>query len=158
MAIQSMGKDYGNVRKIMENAWHERSWVGNTNDPNAHEHKSTEFGWSTMPGGSKKQKEAHAQGVPWRLNAWTCSEGRLFYEMHVEPLLPAAWRALERRFPRTCKRMLESVPPEYRLAETAFTKITIALNNPTPVHFDDNNFGLTCAHIHGSFEQSVFLT
>ena len=44
---------------------------------------------------------------------------------------------------QACREMLERVPVEYRLAGTAFTKVTLALNNPTPVHRDDNNFGLT---------------
>ena len=37
------------------------------------------------------------------------------------------------------------MPQEYWLAGTPFTKITVAINNATPVHFDQKNFGLTCA-------------
>ena len=76
----------------------------------------------TVPGGSRKQQEARAAGLPFKLTAWTDDEGRAFYEAHVEPLLPAAWRALEAKFPETCREMLEAVPPEYRLKDTAFTK------------------------------------
>ena len=39
--------------------------------------------------------------------------------------------------------MLDAVPPRYCLAGTGFTKVTLALNNPTPLHYDDNNFGVT---------------
>ena len=53
------------------------------------------------------------------------------------------WDALVAKFPGTCKAMLDAVPPTYRLEGTGFTKVTIAINNPTPLHFDDNNEGLT---------------
>ena len=140
---QSIGEAYERVRNEIENAWHERAWVGFTNDPNAKEHKSTEFGWSTMPGGSSKQKAAREVRKPFRLKAWECGVGKEFYEQHIEPWLPEAWRLLEEHYPQTCREMLAAVPVAYRLAGTAFTKVTAALNNPTPVHFDDNNFGLT---------------
>ena len=39
--------------------------------------------------------------------------------------------------------MLAAVPVQYRLEGTGFTKVTLAVNNPTPVHFDHNNFGIT---------------
>eukprot|EP00965_Chrysotila_dentata_P115990 3834072-Pleurochrysis_carterae.AAC.1 len=32
---------------------------------------------------------------------------------------------------------------DYRLLGTGFTKVTVALNNPTPVHTDGGNFGVT---------------
>ena len=135
---QAMGDAYESIRREIENAWHERAWVGYTNDENAKDHKSTEFGWSTMPGGSTIQLEARKQGKPYPLHAWTCGVGSAFYEASILPWLKDAWRALEEHFPETCKEMLDAVPPEYRLEGTAFTKVTVALNNPTPVHFDDS--------------------
>ena len=39
--------------------------------------------------------------------------------------------------------MLKAVAQNYRLEGTGFTKVTIAINNPMPLHFDDNNDGLT---------------
>lgn len=77
-----------------------------------------------MPGGSSKQQAAREAGLPFALTAWTSDVGRAFYEAHIEPLLPAAWRALERRFPRTCREMLDAVPLAYRLLGTAFTKVS----------------------------------
>jgi hypothetical protein len=144
-SIRRMGDDYVNVvRKAgLENAWHEQSWRGHTNDPNRHEHRSTEFGWSTMPGGSPKQLKGMAEHEPFRLSAWEHPKGKAFYEEHLEPLLPAAWKALVERFPRMAERMLAAVPERHRLCGTGFTKVTIAINNPTPLHFDDNNFGIT---------------
>ena len=94
--IERMGRAYEHVRRRVQNAWHEQAWRGSTNDPHRLEHQSTEFGWSTMPGGAPKQKAARAAGrvstrglqpwrprsvltclifgpmcgQPWRLNAW----------------------------------------------------------------------------------------
>ena len=48
--VQTMCDAYERVRFRLQNAWHEQSWRGNTNDSHRHFHKSTEFGWSTMPG------------------------------------------------------------------------------------------------------------
>ena len=48
--VQTMCDEYERVRLRLQNAWHEQSWRGNTNDSHRNFHKSTEFGWSTMPG------------------------------------------------------------------------------------------------------------
>ena len=48
--VQTMCDAYDRVRFGLQNAWHEQSWRGNTNDSHRNFHKSTEFGWSTMPG------------------------------------------------------------------------------------------------------------
>ena len=48
--VQTMCDAYDRVRLGLQNAWHEQSWRGNTNDSHRNFHKSTEFGWSTMPG------------------------------------------------------------------------------------------------------------
>ena len=56
--LRVMGLEYDKVRKRLENAWHEQAWRGHTNDSHRHDHKSTEFGWSVMTGGSTKQRVA----------------------------------------------------------------------------------------------------
>jgi hypothetical protein len=38
-----------------------------------------------------------------------------------------------KRFGKVADAMLNAVPPEYRLEDTGFTKVTLAMNNPTPV-------------------------
>ena len=38
---------------------------------------------------------------------------------------------------------MDAIPDEYRLAGTGWTKVTVALNNPTPVHYDKNNMAGT---------------
>eukprot|EP00965_Chrysotila_dentata_P028513 946961-Pleurochrysis_carterae.AAC.1 len=39
--------------------------------------------------------------------------------------------------------VLNRVHKRHRLAGTGFTKVTIALNNPTPIHTDHGKIGLT---------------
>jgi hypothetical protein len=56
--LRTMGVEYDKIRKLMQNAWHEQAWRGHTNDSHRDEHKSTEFGWSVMVGGSMKQRVA----------------------------------------------------------------------------------------------------
>jgi hypothetical protein len=141
--LRRMADEYERLRPALENAWHEQAWRGFTNDPHRHDHKSTEFGWSTMPGGSEKQMAGRELGEAFRLTAWESREGARFYDEHVAPLLPAAWQALVSRYPRMCDQMLAAVPERYRLNGTAFTKVTLAINNPTPLHFDNKNFGVT---------------
>eukprot|EP00965_Chrysotila_dentata_P220460 6191789-Pleurochrysis_carterae.AAC.1 len=43
----------------------------------------------------------------------------------------------------TCAEMLSQVRAEHSLEGTGFTKVTVALNNPTPVHNDYGNIGQT---------------
>lgn len=87
--VAQMASQYEAVRGRIQNSWHEQAWRGFTNDPNRLDHQSTEFGWSTMPGGSAKQCAAQARGEPWRLNAWEDDEGKRFYEDNIEINLPA---------------------------------------------------------------------
>ena len=140
-----MAEDFEKVRRHTDSKWHEQGWRGSTNDPFRHDHKSSQFGWSTMAGGAEKQEEARLEGKPFKLNAWEIPQGRQFYENHLAPRLPGWFQCVEDRFPALSKEMRRRVPQEYWLAGTPFTKVTVAINNATPVHFDQKNFGLTCA-------------
>ena len=51
-------------------------------------------------------------------------------------LLLQAWRLLFERYPKAAAQMLAAVPEEYRLNSTGFTKVTVAIDNPTPIHYD----------------------
>eukprot|EP00965_Chrysotila_dentata_P171617 5663489-Pleurochrysis_carterae.AAC.1 len=42
-----------------------------------------------------------------------------------------------------CAATISLVPASYRLEGTGFTKVTVALNNPSPVHTDYANLGQT---------------
>ena len=144
-AVAKMAEDFEKVRRHTDSKWHEQGWRGSTNDPFRHDHKSSQFGWSTMAGGAEKQEEARLEGKPFKLNAWEIPQGRQFYENHLAPRLPGWFQCVEDRFPALSKEMRRRVPQEYWLAGTPFTKVTVAINNATPVHFDQKNFGLTCA-------------
>ena len=96
-----------------------------------------------MPGGAEKQKEARSTGEAFKLNAWEHEKGAAFYNKHLRNLLPHAWRVLVERYPVLTDKMLAALPRRYRLEGTGFSKCTVALNNPTPLHYDDQNFGLT---------------
>ena len=85
-----------------------------------------------------------ATGGAFKLSAWQSDEGSAFYKTHVASFLSLAWRHVQVRYPRASAEMLAAVPAEYRLEGTGFTKVTLAVNNPTHVHFDHNNFGITC--------------
>ena len=144
-AVASMASDFEMVRRHTDSKWHEQGWRGSTNDPFRHDHKSSQFGWSTMAGGAEKQEAARLEGKPFKLNAWEIPQGRKFYEKHLAPRLPGWFQCVEDRFPALSKEMRRRVPQEYWLSGTPFTKITVAINNATPVHHDQKNFGLTCA-------------
>jgi hypothetical protein len=142
-AVAKMASDFEKVRRHTDSKWHEQGWRGSTNDPFRHDHKSSQFGWSTMSGGAEKQEAARLEGKPFKLNAWEIPQGREFYKNHLAPRLPGWFQCVEDRFPALSKEMRRRVPQEYWLAGTPFTKITVAINNATPVHYDQKNFGLT---------------
>mmetsp|Transcript_3291 Transcript_3291/g.9370 ORF Transcript_3291/g.9370 Transcript_3291/m.9370 type:complete len:216 (+) Transcript_3291:183-830(+) len=97
-----------------------------------------------MPGGSKRQRLVQESGAPWLLTASECPKGRSFFQRHVRPLLPSMWKRLVAHYPDECQRMLDQVPKMYRVhPEVPMCKVTVAINNPTPLHFDDNNACLT---------------
>ena len=54
-----------------------------------------------------------------------------FYEKYVKPQVKAAWADVEAKDPASAKLMLADLPQKYRLEGTGFSKVTVALNNPT---------------------------
>eukprot|EP00965_Chrysotila_dentata_P088969 2937135-Pleurochrysis_carterae.AAC.1 len=44
---------------------------------------------------------------------------------------------------KVCAETLAAVRPEQRLEDTGFTKVTVTINNPIPVHTDRGNLGQT---------------
>ena len=95
-----------------------------------------EFGWSTFAGGSQLQMTAKRHGLAYERKATAvCREkalGRL-----AEIAAPVAWEFLERRYPETALAMLREVGM-YGIYGTGFSKVTIAYDNPTCVHYDSN--------------------
>ena len=89
------------------------------------------------------------------MTAWEKEVGRSFYDIHLKSLVKVAWDELWERYPSACEEMLKAVPEEYRLEGTGFTKVTAALNNPCPLHFDHQNFGVTflvCIDLDGGLQ------
>ena len=94
-------------------------------------------------GNSKKQKEARENKAPFKLNAWLDQEGNAFFKEHIGVHMHAWWDCMRQQYPTICKDVEKRVPRKYWVANTPFTKVTVAMNNPTPVHYDDKNYGLT---------------
>ena len=102
-------------------------------------------------------------GIPYKLDAWDLENGNKkgekgvpFYEEFVRPLLPYIWAEVKKHFPRDAFDMLASlqgfggdrdggfwglVGPGGE--KTGFSKVTVSLDNPTDLHWDKNNFGVT---------------
>ena len=53
-----------------------------------------------------------------------------------------AWKETCSAFPVKSAAMLSAVSAKFRLENMNFTKLTIAVNNPTPLHHDHNNYGV----------------
>jgi len=99
---------------------------------------SIELGWSTFVGGSKLQMQAWRNGTAFERKATAIARDKPL-GMLVERAAPLAWDFVKRRYPAISKEMLAAVGP-YGIYDTGFSKVTIALDNPTCAHYD-SNFG-----------------
>jgi hypothetical protein len=114
--------------------------------------RTIELGWSGFPGGSKKQREAQEVGEPYKLNAWEHPLGHAFGEKHLSLIMPCMWKACEEAYPIESERMwYEGRADLYGLYGTGWNKVTIGVNCPTTLHYDDRNVGLTALLIVGLF-------
>jgi hypothetical protein len=70
-----------------------------------------------------------------------------FQAKTLTPIIEHMWGKLTEFIPAQAKLALERTPKEYRFpATTGFSKVTVALNNATPYHYDRNNLkGSMCA-------------
>ena len=98
---------------------------------------------SSTVGISDKQKAATKNKEAFKLKAWLDEQGCAFFNKHIAVHMRAWWAFLQKQYPTIAKDMEDKVPRKYWLSRTPFTKVTVAMNNPTPVHFDDKNYGLT---------------
>lgn len=140
--------EYMVAERFISKPWRGQGWRAATGDDFAKEARSTEFGWSTFPGGSMKQQAARAKGGAYKLASWEHPLGAQFFKRHLRAVLRSAWAACVQEDQATCERTLAAVAPRYRLEGTGFTKVTVSLNNPTPVHTDYGNIGLTFLMAH----------
>ena len=66
-----------------------------------------------------------------------------FYEKFMAAMIRLAWKETQSALPDELVAILSGVPKKFHLENAGFTKLTIAMNNPTPLHYDDNNYGIT---------------
>jgi hypothetical protein len=139
MEVKSLYEEYQKVRIRTQNNWHLKSF--NKEDDFFRQRMSTEFGYSTFPGGSEIQKRCTAEKIPYLLKSMTTAKE--FYHKFMANMITLAWKETCCAFPVESAAMLSAVPAQFRLENTGFTKLTIAVNNPTPLHYDNNNYGVT---------------
>eukprot|EP00965_Chrysotila_dentata_P073515 2428226-Pleurochrysis_carterae.AAC.1 len=89
-----------------------------------------------FPGGSRKQKAVLERGKAYRVAALLHPAGAAFYRKYLRPLVQRAWVHCMREDAKVCAETLAVVRPEHRLEDAGFTKVAVAINNPTPVHTD----------------------
>eukprot|EP00965_Chrysotila_dentata_P163484 5398225-Pleurochrysis_carterae.AAC.1 len=91
---------------------------------------------------------AQEQQEPFLLRSMRDSEGFQFYCENVAPLwLVDAWQCLMGCADEAEKRIQQDVKTalggKCSLMGTGFTQVTVAIDNPTPLHADGNNIGLS---------------
>jgi hypothetical protein len=109
------------------------------------------LGWSCGQG--NKVKKINKCIVPYMLKASRTEVGAKFEKLHLRSALKFMWTALERYFPDEAKRA-NALPDQYHYLGTGFNKAICAVNNSTPLHFDNLNMdGTACAIlVLGKFE------
>ena len=126
---------YNQVRHL-ENSFHQRGVkkAKVTCDPLVDDAVAIELGFSVMAGGSKLQMTAWRKGEAFELRA-TAKAPEL--NAHAEKAAKLAWEHLLRRFPRIAEKM-QAEAGKYGIYGTGFSKVTVAYDNPTNAHYDDN--------------------
>ena len=99
---------------------------------------SIELGWSTFAGGSQLQMQARRNGTAYERRSTAAARGRNLGNL-AEMAAPVAWDFVRRRWPQLADEMWREVGI-YGIFGTAFSKVTIAYDNPTCLHYD-SNFG-----------------
>jgi hypothetical protein len=109
------------------------------------------LGWSCGQG--DKVKKINKCIVPYMLKASRSQAGAEFEAAHLRPALGFMWKELERYYPEAAARA-NALPDEYHYLGTGFNKAICAVNNDTPLHFDNLNMvGTACAIlVLGEFE------
>lgn len=145
-ALADLGPIWPPLANDFHMKWHEH-------DPCRELGKTIEFGWSGFPGDAEVQREAHEQGVPYKLKAWKDERGAKWVEDHLDPILRHMWLACCNACADECDQMKwRGLADEYGLCETGFNKVTVGWNTPTLLHYDDRNEGLTALLIVGLHE------
>jgi len=102
-----------------------------------------EFGFSTLPGrGRSKTDCEYRNGIcePFLRTSTTHKSTQDFQANQLHRILKHMWEKLVETYPEKAQLALDKTPEKYRYTKnTGFSKITVALNNPTPFHYDKNN-------------------
>eukprot|EP00965_Chrysotila_dentata_P083623 2759188-Pleurochrysis_carterae.AAC.1 len=101
-------------------AWRLSKWRAYSSDPHRGACRSIDFGYSSMPGASKLQIFACELSAAYLLRSLRDPEGTDFFYSLVVPWLHEAWRRVQ--MAGGC---------------------AVAVNNPTLLHVDGKNIGLT---------------
>ena len=113
-----------------------------------------EFGWSVLPGyGRGKADVEYRNGIcqPYQRSGNNHKKTQVLQESHVKPLMSWMWEELQKAFPKEAEFFLGRTPERYRYVPgTAFSKVTVALNNPAGFHYDKHN-------LHGSMT-AIYIT
>ena len=129
--------------------FHEKDHAGDERKAQA---VTLELGWSGFPGGADntRQGRARREGVPYKLSAWLQPCGIQFMDTFASKVLPPMWGAAAQHYPAACRRMADAgMAHLYGLCGTGWNKITIGINTPTCLHYDNNNVGVTALLIVG---------
>ena len=123
-------------------------------DPFCSQMQTVELGWSGFPGGKRGsgslQAVAQEQGLPFPLKAWLTEEGKLFDTVFLSVLLPRMWQVALHEYPVACAEMCDKTKfKEWGLHGTGWNKVTLGINCPTPLHYDDKNYGVTALFVVG---------
>lgn len=137
--------EYQKIQCKMENNWHLKRVVM-TNDF-FHQQKSTEFAFFTFPGKSECQRICTAKKIPYQLKSMT--KAKEFYENFMAAMIWLAWKETRHAFPDKSAAMLDAAPIKFRVENMGFTKLTITVNNPTPLHYNNNKYGVTHQVMYG---------
>ena len=136
------------LRADFESNFHEKY---HEHDERADEIRSTEFGYSGHAGrSSEEQAAAMDEGVPFTLKAWLDPRGQAWVAEFLMPVLPRMWELCKLHYPLACERMYdETIGGEWGMLGTGWNKVTVGVNNPTGMHFDDKNKYMTALLVVG---------
>ena len=136
---EALAMGYEELRKLAK-SFHTRGKqvAKQTKDKFDEDAVSIEFGYSVFPGGAKIQMHARKNGIAYERKATEIGR-KMALGWLVEIAAPVAWDFVVRRYPKIASDMMREVG-RYGMYGTGFSKVTIAYDNPTCVHYD-SNFG-----------------
>ena len=142
-ALQSTG-----IRDDHESEFHMKH---HADDERKEDVKSIEFGWSAFPGDAPQQVKAQEEQLPYKLAAWLDPRGDAWVEEFLAPhVLPQMWKSALVHYHLACEQMMDvTMASLYGMCGTGWNKVTVGWNNPTGLHWDKSNRGITALLMFG---------